>query len=497
MERDPTLPADARAADPVGLAMRGLLQRWQAGEALGEWPAELDAEAAWTWLGLLSLGGTPFVLDLQAVRQPGADPQAGLAQLAHTVAQALEADAATVRSLASDLVQRLGLAAAPAALPDLWRAELLIAVGSLDDAVHAARAAFGHRHWALAWRAFERCEQAWQRDMPPALIGQAAVCLHRLGRYAEADRWVQRGLGEAAARLHTPPVFSEAQLLQRWGRFDTPQVSIVCTTYNHERYIDATMRGFFSQDCGFPFEVLVHDDASTDGTAARIRNWQAQYPRTVRAVLQTENQMSRGGRPFELLLAQARAPFVATCEGDDFWIAADKLSRQVGFLQQNPGFSCSAHNYLHFNEGALTLKPWRSGRADLVISSRQLMGLSRLLWLPTLVFRKTFDRMPPERALAPIGDQFLTSYLGVLGPCMYFETLLGAVRRENAFSTWSPLPEVEKERVRVRTWAALVRMHHRLGQRQAVADLWTKLAASPLAHEVTRDLPAPPLAALA
>jgi hypothetical protein len=124
--------------------------------------------------------------------------------------------------------------------------------------------------------------------------------------------------------------------------------------------------------------------------------------------------------------------------------------------------------------------PWLKAPRDRVLSTRELMAIKRLLWLPTLVFRKTFSTMPPERALAPIGDQFLTSYLGTFGPCMYFEGFLGAVRREHAFSSWSPLGATDEEIVRVKTWRAVARFHPKAGRHQAVADVVTKIGASPL-----------------
>ena len=126
------------------------------------------------------------------------------------------------------------------------------------------------------------------------------------------------------------------------------------------------------------------------------------------------------------------------------------------------------------------VRPWSRIGQDIFISQRKLMAAQFLLWMPTLVFRKTFSALPPERSLAAFGDQFLTSYLGTLGRCAYFDTFVGAVRRENEFSTWSPLPEREKERRRVKTWVAMLRMHERLGQHQAIEDLMAKIKASTL-----------------
>jgi glycosyltransferase involved in cell wall biosynthesis len=345
------------------------------------------------------------------------------------------------------------------------------------------RAAFDAAQWASALEGAERLHECLGDAAPRAVFAMGSTSLHRLGRFEEAERWAMAGLGPDRALIAVPgsdELPPESALIAGWGGRSEPVLSVVCTTFNHERYIDTAMRGFLSQRTSFPFEILVHDDASTDRTAAIVTAWQQRYPGLVRTVLQTENQLSRGVRPFELLMAQARGAYVATCEGDDFWTDATKLQRQVDFLESHADFSCTAHNYHHYVEPALTVSPWLKTRQDRVLSPRELMAIRRLLWIPTLVFRRTFTKLPPERSLSPIGDQFLTAYLGTFGACMYFESFLGAVRRENDYSTWSPLDDGAKEHVRVRTWLAVLRMHARTGNRQGVEDIAAKIAASPL-----------------
>ena len=369
---------------------------------------------------------------------------------------------------------------AEALLPTLWH-ELTLHRQPLDELIPRAIAALQQEQWAAALDGFMRVRARLQDQTPRPVYAHAATCLHHLGRYAEAEALAQEGLGtqrDLIAVKAAPP--AEVEILSRWARTPAPVVSILCMAYNHERYIETTLRGFLSQQTTFSFEILIHDDASTDGTQAVIRRWQEKFPSLIHPILQTENQVSLGVRPFELLLRRARGSYVATCEGDDYWIEPTKLQKQVGFLEQHRDFSCSAHNYFLYTEAQLAVRPWINTTCDRILSARQLKGLARLLWVPTLVFRKTFSTLPPERDFAPIGDQFLTSYLGTFGKGIYYESFFGSVRRENQHSVWSPLSEEKKEHIRVKTWIALVRLHENRGNTEAVADLRQKIAASPL-----------------
>ena len=59
-------------------------------------------------------------------------------------------------------------------------------------------------------------------------------------------------------------------------------VSVVCMTYNHEAYIGNALEGFVSQKTNFAYEVIVHDDASTDKTADIIREYEKKYPELIK-----------------------------------------------------------------------------------------------------------------------------------------------------------------------------------------------------------------------
>ncbi len=116
-------------------------------------------------------------------------------------------------------------------------------------------------------------------------------------------------------------------------------VSVNCLAYNHEPYIRDCLEGFIMQKTNFLFEVLVHDDASTDKTADIIREYETKYPDIIKPIYQTENQYSKGiGVVRTFQYPRAKGEYIAICEGDDYWTDPYKLQKQVDFLDENPEF---------------------------------------------------------------------------------------------------------------------------------------------------------------
>lgn len=117
-------------------------------------------------------------------------------------------------------------------------------------------------------------------------------------------------------------------------------VTIRCITYNHEPYIRDCLEGFVMQQTNFRFEAIVHDDASTDGTAAIIKEYAEKYPDIIKPIFETENQYSKhDGSLNRIMNEHTHGKYVAYCEGDDYWIDPLKLQKQVDFLEEHPDYS--------------------------------------------------------------------------------------------------------------------------------------------------------------
>ena len=101
---------------------------------------------------------------------------------------------------------------------------------------------------------------------------------------------------------------------------DNITVSICCVTYNHEKYIEQALKSFLEQKVDFKYEILIHDDASTDKTADIIRKYEKLFPDIIKPIYQSVNQYSIGitNVTQRYNFPRAKGKYIAICEGDDY-----------------------------------------------------------------------------------------------------------------------------------------------------------------------------------
>ena len=185
---------------------------------------------------------------------------------------------------------------------------------------------------------------------------------------------------------------------QVWPVGALPVVTIRCITYNHVNFIRDAIDGFLMQETTFPVEIIIHDDASTDGTAEIVKDYADKHPQLFRTILQKENQYSKGNsKPFKDTYSMARGEFIAFCEGDDYWTCSQKLEKQVNLLEEQKNLVGCCHE-------VLTNIP--SSKTGLLFNSYSTFGdsknirLKHLLssnWLATcsvLVRKKSISNLP-------------------------------------------------------------------------------------------------------
>jgi glycosyltransferase involved in cell wall biosynthesis len=124
---------------------------------------------------------------------------------------------------------------------------------------------------------------------------------------------------------------------------DEPLVSVICITYNHEKYIRDAIEGLLIQKTRFPIEIYIHDDCSTDATPGIIQEYAAKHYKLIKPIYQSVNQYSLGKKITPIVLPYCKGKYIALCEGDDYWTDPYKLQKQSDFLEKHPECALCFH----------------------------------------------------------------------------------------------------------------------------------------------------------
>jgi glycosyltransferase involved in cell wall biosynthesis len=126
--------------------------------------------------------------------------------------------------------------------------------------------------------------------------------------------------------------------------------------FNHAPFIRKCLDGFLMQapptgvlEDELWYEILIHDDCSTDGTDDIIREYVEKYPDKIFPLYETENQYRKGKVIDAYNYDRARGRYIAVCEGDDYWTDPNKLQKQVDFMEAHPEYSVCFHRVKHYN----------------------------------------------------------------------------------------------------------------------------------------------------
>ena len=129
------------------------------------------------------------------------------------------------------------------------------------------------------------------------------------------------------------------------------EVSVCCYAYNQAKYIRKALDSFVNQKTDFLYEIIVHDDCSTDGTTEIIKEYQEKYSDIIKPIFESENKYSKKHEILiEYCLPVINGKYIAFCDGDDYWVDDYKLQKQHDALENNPSIMMCVHKTKCTNE---------------------------------------------------------------------------------------------------------------------------------------------------
>ncbi|MDR2609646.1 MAG: glycosyltransferase [Rickettsiales bacterium] len=125
-----------------------------------------------------------------------------------------------------------------------------------------------------------------------------------------------------------------------------PLVTVICGTYNQERFIKQCIESILAQKTTFSFKIFIHDDASSDNTASVVKEYELKHPNMIEGVYEKENQFSKKAmfKYMSGLFKKIDTKYFAWCDGDDYWLGNTKMQSAINYLEDHPEFTAYASN---------------------------------------------------------------------------------------------------------------------------------------------------------
>ena len=222
-----------------------------------------------------------------------------------------------------------------------------------------------------------------------------------------------------------------------------PKVTVSLITYNHAAYIAQAIEGVLAQRTSFPFELVIGEDESSDGTREIVQRYAAAHPAQIRLHLHRRaDNIAWAGQPTgrrNLVhnLRDARGEYIALLDGDDYFTDPEKLRRQADFLDAHPECSTCFHRVRTVDE------------ADQPVAAPPPAGLQPRFTLTDLLARRfqaptasvmyrrgLFDDFPEWYFRCAMGDFPLHVLNGLKGDFGFLDREMAAYR-VHAGGRWS------------------------------------------------------------
>jgi len=266
---------------------------------------------------------------------------------------------------------------------------------------------------------------------------------------------------------------TEAEIMLHWkDRSSTPLVSICTRTYNVENFISEALDSFLMQETDFPFEIVIDDDCSTDGTREMINKYIDKFPNIINANFLKKNIGVRLN--FIQNLQRASGKYVAPCDGDDYWTDPLNLQKHIDFLENNDEYVVSYSSMdTIFEEGVKERSfKWNTEDKESIEIQKNFFGTG----ICAVCFRNVdiIKEYPIEHHCAPIDDNFLASMIGQYGKGKFLKSIRAVKYRQHGGGDYSSKTNIERALMYEQNFFALYTYYNRIGNSEVSEHFYYK-----------------------
>ncbi len=245
---------------------------------------------------------------------------------------------------------------------------------------------------------------------------------------------------------------NEAEIMSSWVEKEII-VSIFSLAYNHEKYIAEALDGFLMQETSFPFEIIIHDDASTDRTKEIIEKYHKKYPHIIFPIYEEENQTQKGNNVSSFAMQYCHGKYIALCEGDDCWISKNKLQLQWEIMEKFDVSICF-HTVQKVNEDGsvigTTIPSQKRGSGQITIQDYLDNGLqlfqTSCYFLKSDIYKSYLANPPFFRRVADVGDLPICLYMLDQNNGYYIDAVMSSYR-VGSIGAWSQRVTSNREKL--------------------------------------------------
>ncbi len=207
------------------------------------------------------------------------------------------------------------------------------------------------------------------------------------------------------------------------------KVSVFMIAYNHEKFIGQAIASIVGQQTNFPFELVISDDCSPDGTRAICESYQLMHPDIIKLLPSPANlgPIANTLKTLDACVGQ----YIAFCEGDDYWTSPYKLQKQVDFLDANEDYTMCFSRVAIVTEPGVPELSFNSFEKSTYTIEDLIAANENIIPTPSMMIRNLLPRPYPSFLVNALGgDKAIHLLIADKGKAKFIDEELAAYRNQ-------------------------------------------------------------------